>query len=132
MKFHINHPDFAGRTFAVLVDDDLTWTEADQVERVTGTTIEQIASDREVSGRAQVKAAFFWIAVRRDMPEVTYSDMLALRTGQIRIDADVPAPDPTPAGSAGPDPNPAGGTSEPGTSEPSPTTSASGPGNGTG
>lgn len=128
MKFTIDHPDYAGRTFEVLFDDDVTWREADQIERVTGTTIDQIATDRDVWGKAQVKLAFFWTSVKREMPEVTYSDMLGLPLGKIRLERD--EPDPTPAGEDTGPSDPAIGSSEPSTSEPSPDGSASDPGNG--
>jgi hypothetical protein len=103
VKFVVAADGFAGYEFDLLDQDSLLWVEADAVERVTGVTMGQLGS--EVSGKASVVLAFFWVSVKRQLPQTTFAALQQLPMGAFRIladdELDEVEPDPTGAPEGG-------------------------------
>jgi hypothetical protein len=127
VKFQIDADPFRGEVFEYVYQDDLTWVEAGDVETVLGYTLtafNDIERGQQLRGSAPASAAFLWIGVRRQRPDVTFEQVAATTRGALTVLPEPPDPtEPQPT-------DPTTGTPDGSTSPPSPTTTESDPGSG--
>lgn len=72
-----------GKTYDALHMDDLTFDQAEDLERVTGEAYDVIRSDEKVLGRMSVTRALLWLSMRVQDPELKYRDLGGLRLSDV-------------------------------------------------
>jgi hypothetical protein len=73
-----------GETFEAIDQEDLSWSEAEDLEEATGYTSTEIGEDKRISGKARVVAAQFWLAVRRQNDKVEFGEFLGSKLGEFQ------------------------------------------------
>jgi hypothetical protein len=75
------------REFAFKHDQMLS-VEADAIERVTGLTWDEVG-EQFLKGSSKVQRAVLWVFLKRENPQLKFTDLNGLRTGQLRREFDV-------------------------------------------
>lgn len=70
-----------GETYQMVGVDKLTFAEGDAIERVTGSTLDEIGG--EGSTPTRVVQALLWVSMKRRKPELKFSDLADLVIGDI-------------------------------------------------
>lgn len=129
MKFTIDAEPFTGEVYEYVTQDELTWTEASQVEERLGYSLTEYNDPQRgeaLRGRSLANVVFIWASIQRVRPQTTVNEVAATPRGALRVLPD--AVDPT---DGGPATDLTTETTDGDISQPSPSTSESDRGNGT-
>lgn len=77
--------------------DRLTFAEGRAVERVTGQSIGDVMKNMSLTA----VQALTWVAIKRDQPELKFSDLDDRAISDVQLDAGQDEPDPTQPAAAG-------------------------------
>lgn len=81
--------EYDGVTYDVIEREDMSWAEADELERITGLTSAELLDGRN-GGRSRVSAAHAWIAMRRAEREAAAADRPAVPCPTWEVYRDTP------------------------------------------